>query len=685
MKMLPSKTFRFFLALFLLTAALAASVETGEKAAPILDRANMDLSLKPGDDFYRYANGRWIKALVLPEDKSSYDSFTQVRDQNRERLRDMFESLAASSSSAVKGSAAQKVGDFFAAAMDVEKIEALGFRPLSDDLARIAGLMSIEETQDLVAEFHKSGFTPLFGSGVLADFRNAKAYSFYLGQGGLGMPDRDYYTKEDADSIKLRKEYVKHVAAMLELLGDAPDTAAAQAQTIMAIETRLAKHSKTRLELRNFPALYNKRTLSELQTQAPGFNWARYLANLGGTTITEVIVTSPDFFKEMGVMLSEVPLADWKAYLRWQLVTSYAPYLSSPFVNENFRFFAQVMSGVQKIEDRWKRMSNLTSNVLGELVGQMYVEKYFPPASKARMDRLAFFVKKAMRGRLEKLIWMSEATRREALAKLEGMRVEVGYPSRWEDYSKLEIGRDSLMSNIMRVGRIEFEKNMAQFGKPVDTAKWDLKPQEVNAGYNPLYNKMMFPAGILQRPFFFADADDAMNYGAIGMAIGHEMSHGFDDQGRNFDKDGNMRDWWVPEDAEKFKQQTKLLVEQYGAFTTSDGVPVNGELSLGENIADYAGLIVALDAYHLSLEGKKKPEPIDGFSGDQRFFLSFAQLWRGKIRNEALKRQIQEDVHPWGEFRVNGAPFNVPEFYKIFNIQPGDKLFRPPEKRPVIW
>jgi putative endopeptidase len=685
MKVMPSKIFRLFLALFLLTAALAAPVETGKKPAPVLDRANMDLTLKPGDDFYRYANGQWIKALVLPEDKSSYDSFTQVRDQNRERLRDLFESLAANSGSAVKGSLAQKVGDFYAAAMDTERIEALGAKPLGEDLARIAGLTSIEEIQDLVAEFHKSGFVALFGSGVLVDFRNAKDYSFYLGQAGLGMPDRDYYTKEDADSAKLRKEYLKHVAAMLVLLGEMPETAAAEAQTIMDIETRLARHSKTRVELRNFPALYNKRTLAELQTQAPGFNWTRYLANLGGTAIGEVIVTSPDFFKEIGMMLAEVPLADWKTYLRWQLLTYNASYLSSPFVNENFRFFSQVMRGTQKIEDRWKRMASLTSAALGELVGQMYVEKYFPPAYKKRMEELAFYVKKAMGARLQNLSWMSEPTRQEALAKLEGMRVEVGYPSKWEDYSKLEIGRDSLMTNIKRVNRIEFEKNMDQFGKPVDTAKWDLKPQEVNAGYNPLYNKMMFPAGILQPPFFFAQADDAMNYGAIGMAIGHEMSHGFDDQGRNFDKDGNMRDWWATEDAEKFKQQTRLLVEQYGAFTTSDGVPVNGELSLGENIADYAGLTVALDAYHLSLEGKKRPDPIDGFTDDQRFFLAFAQLWRGKIRDEALKRMIQENEHPWGDFRVNGAPFNVPEFYTIFNIKPGDKLYRPPEKRPVIW
>ena len=685
MKAMDSFSFKLLLALLLLAAALAAPVVAGEETRPALDRKNMDLTIRPGDDFYRYANGQWIKALALPEDKSEYDSFTQVRDQNRERLRGLFESLAQASGSAPKGNASQKVGDFYAAAMDTDRIEALGASPLGEDLKRISALATVEEMQNLVAEFHQDGFGALFGAGVLEDLRNAKSYAFYLAQAGLGMPDRDYYTKEDADSLKLREEYLKHMAAMLELLGDTPEAAAAEAKTIMNIETRLARSSKTRVELRNFPALYNKMTVAELQAQAPGFDWSRYLKNIGGTGIDQVIVTAPDFCKEMGRLVSEVPLADWKTYLRWQLLTFYAPYLSPPFVDEGFRFFGRVMQGIQKAQERWKRMSNLTSASLGELVGQMYVEKYFPSAYKERMQSLAFFVKKALQVRLHNLGWMSETTRQAALAKLEAMKVEVGYPSKWEDYSKLEIGRDSLLENVKRVNRFEFKKNLDQLGKPVDTTKWDLKPQEVNAGYNPVHNKMMFPAGILQPPFFFGEADDAMNYGAIGMAIGHEMSHGFDDQGRNFDKDGNMREWWTPQDAEKFKQQTQLLVEQYGAFTTTDGVPVNGELSLGENIADYAGLTVALNAYHLSLEGKKKPALIDGFTDDQRFFLAFAQLWRGKIRDEALKRKIQLDVHPWGEFRVNGAPFNVPEFYTIFNIKPGDKLYRPLEKRPVIW
>jgi len=384
-------------------------------------------------------------------------------------------------------------------------------------------------------------------------------------------------------------------------------------------------------------------------------------------------------------MIAQMSLAAWKTYLRWHILTAYAPFLSTPFAGENFRFYSQVMKGTPQMEERWKRMVSLTSSSLGELVGQMYVEKYFPPSYKERMDALALNVKKAFEIRLRKLKWMSEPTRREALAKLKAMRVEVGYPRKWEDYSRLEIGRDALVSNIRRVGRFEFEKNLQQLGQPVDTGRWDMKPHEVTAGNAILLNKLIFPAGILQPPFFFPEADDAVNYGAIGMALGHEISHAFDDQGRNFDRNANMRDWWAPGDAEKFKQQTRLLVEQYGAFSTADGVHVNGELSLGENIADYAGLIVALDAYHLSLAGKKRPQPIDGFSDDQRFFLAYAQLWRGKIRDEALKRMIQEDVHPWGEFRVNGALFNVPEFYLVFNIKPGDKLYRRPEKRPVLW
>ena len=664
--------------------ASPALLAAGEEQ-PALDKKNMDLAVRPGDDFYRYANGTWIRSLAMPADKSEYDSFDQVREQNRSRLRDLFQNLAASASTAVKGTAAQKVGDFYAMAMDAAKIETLGATPLQEDLARIAKAATHADIQDLVAGLHRENFPLLFGAGVEVDLMNAKAYAFYLGQSGLGMSDRDYYTRDDAEAQKLREQYLGHVAAMLKLLGDSAEQAAAEARTVMAIETRLARASKTRVELRDIPGLYNKMTMAQLQELSPGFDWSRYLKNIGRQDVDAWIVTAPAFFKEMGLMLKEIPLAEWKTYLRWQVLTAYAPYLSSAFVDENFRFFSQVMEGTKENEERWKRMTSLTSNSLDQLVGQMYVEKYFPPACKQRMEELCVNIKKAFEIRLRQLLWMSEATRKQALEKLLAMRIEVGYPSKWEDYEKLTIGHDSFVGNIRQAGRFAFQKNLDQLGKPVDTSKWDMPPQIVNAGYNPVYNKMIFPAGILQPPFFFADADDAVNYGAIGMAIGHEMSHGFDDQGRWFDKNGNMRDWWTAEDSEKFKLQTKLLVAQYNTFATADGVHVNGELSLGENIADYAGLTLSLAGYHLSLQGKKTPEAIDGFSGAQRFFLSFAQVWRGKIRPEALKKKIQEDVHPWGEFRVNGAPFNVLEFYKAFDIKPGDKLYRAPGQRPVIW
>ncbi len=664
--------------------AVPALLAAGE-GQPALDKKNMDLAVRPGDDFYRYANGAWIRDLAMPADKSEYDSFDQVREQNRARLRDLFQALAASSAAAAKGTAAQKIGDFYATAMDAARIEALGATPLQEEFARIAKAATSADIQDLVAGFHRENFPVLFGAGVEVDLMNAKSYAFYLAQSGLGMSDRDYYTRDDAEAQKLRGQYLAHVTAMLKLLGDAPEQAAAGAGTVMAIETRLARASKTRVEMRDIPSLYNKMTLAQLQELSPGLDWGRYLKNIGRQDIDAWIVTAPAFFKEMGLMLKDVPLAEWKTYLRWQVLTAYAAYLSSPFVDENFNFFSRVMEGTKENEERWKRMTSLTSGSLDQLVGQMYVEKYFPPACKQRMEELCANIKKAFEVRLRRLPWMSEKTRQQALEKLLAMRIEVGYPSKWEDYTKLEIGRDSLVGNLRLAGKFAFQKNLDQLGKPVDTSKWDMAPQIVNAGYNPVYNKMIFPAGILQPPFFFADADDAVNYGAIGMAIGHEMSHGFDDQGRWFDKDGNMRDWWTPEDAEKFKLQTKLLVEQYGAFASEDGVHVNGELSLGENIADYAGLTVSLAGYHLSLQGKKVPAAIDGFSGDQRFFLAFAQVWRGKIRPEALKRKIQEDVHPWGEFRVNGAPFNVAEFYKTFAIKPGDKLFRTPQQRPAIW
>jgi putative endopeptidase len=656
---------------------------TGEKIPP-LERKNMDLSARPGDDFFQYANGAWIDKLEIPGDKTSYASFDIVRENTDEAIHHLLEATAKITTSP-KGSIEQKVSDFYATGMDIKQVEAQGTTPLKDQWERIAKISTIADVQDVIAYLHTYGFDTLFGGTVFQDLKNSQVFKFYLLQAGLGLPDRDYYTKEDDRSKEIRQEYVKHVAKMLQLLGDDPDTAAACAQTIMNIETRLAKSSKTRVELRDLPALYNKKTPKELQELAPDFDWPRYFKNISDIDFGDVIVGTPEFFREVNTLMKEVPVKDWKPYLRWHLINDASPYLSSDFVNQDYRFNDEFLSGKQKIEERWKRVVQTTNELIGMLVGQLYVKENFPPESKKRMLELIANLKKALEKRINNLEWMGPITKKNALAKLEKMQAKIGYPDKWEDYSKLEIERDSYVLNVLRASRFEYYKTLSEFGKPVDPGKWGMTPQTVNAGYNPLNNDITFPAGILQPPFFFPYADDAVNYGAIGIAIGHEMTHGFDDQGRRFDKDGNMTDWWTKEDAEEFNKRTQLLVEQYDNFLAVDDLHINGKLTLGENIADFGGLTVTYEAYQLSLQGKSKPEPIDGFTDDQRFFLSYAQLWRGKIRDKALRRKTLEDVHPWGKFRVNGALFNMPGFYKTFDIKPGDKLYRTEKQRPVIW
>lgn len=672
--------------IFAVLMALIMFTFTGyaQEKVPPLDRKNMDLSVRPGDDFFQYANGAWIDKTEIPDDKTSYASFDIVRENRDKAVRHLLEATA-KITTAKKGSIEQKVSDFYATGMNIKKIEAEGLTPLKKEFERIAKISTIADVQDVIAYFHTYGLNTLFGGTVFQDLKNSKIFKFYLMQAGLGLPDRDYYTKEDDRSKEIRQEYVEHVAKMLQLLGDDPDTAAANAQTIMNIETRLARSSKTRVERRNIPALYNKKSPKELKDLAPAFDWKRYFKNISEIDFGDVIVGMPKFFQEVSALMKEVPVKNWKTYLRWHLINDAAPYLSSDFVNQNYRFNEEFLSGKKKIEERWKRVVQTTNNTIGMLVGQLYVKQYFPPESKKRMLELVANLKKALEKRIKNLEWMGPVTKKHALAKLEKIRAKIGYPDKWEDYSKLEIERESYVLNVLRASRFEYYKDLSQFGKPVDPEKWHMTPQTVNAGYNPLNNEVTFPAGILQPPFFFPHADDALNYGAIGVAIGHEMTHGFDDQGRRFDKDGNMTDWWTKEDAEEFNKRTQLLVEQYNNFVAVDDLHINGKLTLGENIADFGGLTVAYEAYQLSLQGKNKPEPIDGFTCDQRFFLSYAQLWCGKIRDKALRRKTLEDVHPWGKFRVNGALFNMPEFYKAFDIKPGDKLYRTKEQRPVIW
>ena len=655
-----------------------------QKSDPSINKEFMDLTVNPGENFYKYANGNWIKNNQIPDDRSSYGSFDIVGKETDTNVRTLLEELA-KNTSAEKGSVAQKIRDFYVTGMDSAKIDQQGIAPLKPELDLIENIKTMEDFQDVVARFHTFGLDPLFNGGIEQDLMDSKNYKFYLMQAGIGLPDRDYYTADDDRSKEIRAEYVKHLAKMFVLTGADDQKAQKNAELVMSIETRLAEKSKTNTEMRNIPALYNKMSLAQLAELAPGFDWIRYFKNISDKDFGDVIVGMPVFFDEVGKIVNEFTIDDWKVYLTWNLVNRSAEFLSSDFVNQDFKFYSEFLSGSKKIRERWERVVSTTNNAMGEPLGELYVAKFFPPESKEKMVALVGNLKKALKIRIENLEWMGDSTKEAALAKLETMGVKIGYPDKWEDYSKLEIEPDSYVLNVRRASNFEYYKDLDKFGKPVDKDKWGMTPQTVNAGYNPLMNDITFPAAILQPPFFYANADDAVNYGAIGMAIGHEMTHGFDDQGRNFDKDGNMIDWWTQKDAEEFNKRTQLLVDQYSGFVALNNVHVNGKLSLGENLADFGGLTVSLEAYKISLEGKPAIKSIDGFSDIQRFFLSYAQLWKGNIRDKALLRQVQEDVHPWGEFRVNGALFDVPEFYETFNIKPEDKLYRTLEQRPVIW
>lgn len=685
------------IALLAFLALLLASC-TQASGQIALERSDMDLSVRPGDDFFRYANGGWLDGVEIPDDLSSY-SLKEIGAKNRDReIRAILEE-AAQTESAEQGSALQKIGDFYATAADTAAIDAAGIAPLAEELDLVDRIATIADVQRFITRLHAMRMDPLFNGFVRKDLKDSSVYKFYLFQGGLGLPDRDYYVKEDERADRIRGEYEKHLTTMFGLLGEKQDQAARSARMVMRLETRLAENSKTRTAMRNMGALYNEMTIEELQELSAGFDWSRFFSDVTDRSIDRVdvidpidfidpidtvIVSSPAFFEEMGALMKEAPVEEWRAYLRWYLANSFAEFLSFDFIEQDFKFFKALLSGKKEMQDRRERAVQITSALLDDLVGQLYVAKHFSPESKEQVLALFHNLKQTLRQRIRKIEWMSDATREKALDKLEAMKVKIGYPDKWDDFSDLQIRRDSYIANLKRVGRFLYRKNLSLLGKPVDPDTWPLPPQMANAGYVPQRNEVFFPAGMLQPPYFRPDADDAVNYGTVGFGIAHEMLHGFDDNGRNFDKDGNYKNWWTPGDAEEFKKRTRRLVEQYSEFETADGTQINGELTLGENIADFGGLTLAFNAYKNSLNGKT-PAPIDGFAHEQRFFLAFAQLFRGKIRAEALDRKIREDRHPWGEFRVNGAPFNVPEFYATFDIEPGDRLFRSEEERPVIW
>lgn len=682
------KTFKL-LRMGMLAAAFTVSVnavsaQVAEQPNKPLDRKNMDLNVSPAVDFYEYANGSWLKNNPIPGAYGRWGAFEELADRNNTKLRTLLED-AASDKSAKKGSMTQKIGDFYASGMDSAAIEKQGIKPLQPEFQRIDKIKNVNDVKAEIAHLHQMGVYPLFGFYGAQDAKNSTMVISHLTQGGLGLPDRDYYTNDDAQSKELRKQYVQHVANMLRLLGEEEALAEKNAVVVMDIETRLAKASMTLLELRDPNATYNKITLAELKKISPDFNWDKYFSNVGLKNPGDINVIPSKFFSEVNSMLKDVKVADWKTYLRWQLIHATASYLSSAFVLENFDFFGKKLTGVREMRPRWKRMISSTDEALGEALGQIYVEKYFPPEAKSRAQAIVANLKIALGERIKNLVWMSEDTKKQALNKLSAFGVKIGYPDKWTDYSSLQISRDSYVNNVLNANRFAFEDNLKKIGKPVDRTEWEMTPQTVNAYYHPVMNEIVFPAGILQPPFFDMNADDAVNYGAMGVVIGHEMTHGFDDQGRQYAANGNIQDWWTKEDVEKFNERAKLIIEQFNGYAALDTNHINGALTQGENIADLGGLNVAFQAMKKSWEQNGKQPEIDGFTPEQRFFLSYAQVWRNNIRNETALLRLKTDVHSPGKYRVLGPLSNLPEFYEAFGVKPGDPMYRSEDVRVSIW
>ena len=680
---LPIMAFAGILAVALSTEG-CSNAGKDKKASPAIDAANMDTTVKAGDDFYKFANGTWMKNNPIPAEYSRYGAFEMLEEENYIQLKTIF-TEASADKNATEGTVNQKIRDFYNSGMDTVMIDKNGIGPLKSELDQIDAFSTTADVQKMLTQQHASGNYPLFYLFSSPDEKNSNQVIAMTYQGGLGLPDRDYYLSDEARSKEIRAAYVKHVAKMFVLAGSTPEQAAKDAEIVVKLETELAKISSTRLELRDPKANYNKTDLAGLQKMAPGLDWKAYFDGIKLSATNEINVGQPKFVSGMSKMINTVSISDWKVYFRWDIINSAASSLSSDFDKEHFAFYGTVLSGAKEQQPRWKRMIDQTSNSLGEAVGQLYVQKFFPPEAKSRMVELVNNLKVSLGERIKGLTWMSDSTKKEAEAKLAKINVKIGYPDKWIDYSSLKVGTDSYYANKKSARQFAVNRDITKIGKPVDRSEWGMTPQTINAYYSPNMNEIVFPAAILQPPFFFMDADDAVNYGAIGMVISHEMTHGFDDQGRQYDKEGNLHDWWLADDSKNFESKTKVLVDQYDNYKILDSLHVDGKLTLGENIADLGGMNVAYNGLLKATEGKDKSEKIDGFTADQRFFLSYAQVWRANVRNEETMRRLKEDVHSPGEARVNAIVYNIPAFYTAFNIQATDKKYIAPENRANIW
>jgi endothelin-converting enzyme/putative endopeptidase len=651
---------------------------SASKYEPALDVTAMDRSVDPCVDFFRYSCGGWLRNNPIPPDQSSWTLYAKMQDENRVRLRGILEAAAAPD--ATRNPVMQKIGDYYASCVDEKAIEVKGAALLKPDLERITKINSKAEIAAVAAAMVDDNV--LFRFDSTQDFRDATQVIAEVDQGGLGLPDRDYYVKDDAKSVDLRKAYVAHVQKMFELLGDRPETAAAEAQTVMRIETALAQGSMTRVERREPKNLDHKMTSGELEKISPGFSWQVYFAKVGLPSLGSLNVASPGFFKAMNKELAKASLADWKTYLRWRLVHANAPFLSSTFLNENFAFFGKTLRGQQELQPRWKRCTQYVDGDLGEALGQVYVEKYFSPSAKQETSKMVKEIEAAMEQDINSLSWMSATTKQQALIKLHGMANKIGYPDKWRDYSKLEIVRGDELGNAERSRQFEFQRQLAKIGKPLDRGEWDMTPPTVNASYDPQMNDINFPAGVLQPPAFDPKSDAAPNYGDTGGTIGHELTHGFDDEGRQFDAQGNLRDWWTADDEKEFVKHASCISDQYSTYTIIDDTKINGKLTLGEDTADLGGLILAFMAWQADTKGEKL-QPLDGLTPEQRFFVGYGQSWCGETRDETKRLRATVDPHSPEKYRANGVVSNMPEFQEAFHCKAGSPMVN--QNRCRVW
>jgi predicted metalloendopeptidase len=668
--------------LFAIAAAalLAGTSAWSADPPPIsgIQNADMDRSVRAQDDLFQFANGTWLREVPIPADRASYGVDSLMTERSLAQQRELIEAAQIS-----HDPEARKVSDLYSSYMNEARIERLGQRPLQSELQLAASLAHPGEIGALMAHLDRIGIATPIAAYVRPDSKHSTRYAFWLSQSGLGLPDRDYYLSEEPRLVEFRGKYREHVEKMLHLLGDAG--AAKEADEIVALETSMAKLQWTRVANRDAQKTYNPQTQAQLARLAPAIDWKSYFAEAGlQAADRSLIVRQPDYLQGLSGLIRSTPLPIWKLYFRYRVLSSRAPYLPRAFVEEDFAFNQGVLQGTQQQPDRWKRGTRLVDRLMGDASGKLYVAQYFPPATKTRIDELVGNLLKAYAASIDQLSWMSAATKIEAQAKLRKINVKIGYPDHWRDYGKLVIVPDDLLGNVRRARQFERNRQLAQLDGPVDRSEWHMTAPTVNAYYNPSVNEIVFPAGQLQPPAFNPAADDAFNYGSAGATIGHEISHGFDDQGSQYDSDGNLRDWWTAEDHAKFKAKTALLIREYDAFEPVPGFHINGALTLGENIADIAGIEIAYKAYHASLGGHPAPV-IDGMSADQRFFIGFAQSWLGKQRDESTIAQLKSDPHSPDKFRTNGVVVHLPAFYSAFSVMPGDKMFIPPEQRVVLW